>query len=234
LSYLVLNNLGHSFARDQWAFRNLNLSLPKSGRLVVLGPSGVGKSTLLKIISGLLIPTEGRVEFGGRSPTPSDRKKTGYLPQRLGLVENKSAIENALIGAVHRIPTWKIALGLVPEEEITRAQAALEATGLGEKACQPAWKLSGGERRRLALARTLVQGPELLIADEFCSELDPETAGRLVQLLNTIHLEKSLTWIMVEHEESRARALADTLLWLKPGSAPVLEILEPSKEVVHR
>lgn len=200
----------------------------------MLGPSGVGKSTLLKIITGLLTPTEGKVEFGGNSPALSDRKKTGYLPQKLGLVENKSAIENALIGAVHRVPTWKIALGLVPQEEISKAQAALDATGLGPKSCQPAWKLSGGERRRLALARTLVQGPELLIADEFCSELDPETAEKLVVLLNALHKEKSLTWIMVEHEESRARALADTLLWLSPGKAPVLEHLEPDKELSHR
>lgn len=204
------------------ALRSLCLNIRQGERHAIVGPSGSGKSTLLKVLKGLVHPEQGRVEtlglaVNGRSSRRGLRARVGYIPQNLGLVGTATVLDNALMGSLHRVGELRSWLGLFPREELDAAHAALETTGIAHLRDRLAHQCSGGERRRLAVSRALVQRPEVLLADEFLSELDDVTASQVLRGLEAAHREHNMTVVIVEHNLEVARTFCDRVTVLREG-----------------
>ena len=170
--------------------------------VAVLGPSGIGKTTLLRTVANLVMPLGGRSELhvepaGG----------LGYIPQNLGLVRHVTVAHNVALGAGVRM---KWSFGMYAERR-ERVMEALAAVGMDHKASEPVRRLSGGQKRRVATARTLAQQPQLILADEFLSELDDSNATAVMEAVFPL-LTKGSSLIMVEHHEGHALKYA-TRIW---------------------
>ena len=177
--------------------------------LAITGPSGIGKTSLLKTIAGLLRPISGYVQVCGATiPDRPERGSIGYIPQKLGLVRHSSVWANVMLGSRAGNPR---------SSSRARATSAIEDLGLIEKKNEPVKRLSGGQQRRVATARTLAQRPRLILADEFLSELDDETSERVVKSVLDYVRENDAAMILVEHDISRAREISDRLLVIDDG-----------------
>jgi phosphonate transport system ATP-binding protein len=160
-SHLALRNLGIC-RNGKWLFRNLQLEIPRGKFVAVLGPSGVGKSSLLASLAGLLVPTEGEITYrcqGQCLHQPSNfQKKIGIVFQNLMLINNSSLLKNVLCGRLGRHPWWKTAL-CFPREEKDQAYRILFDLGLAHLVHRWVSEVSGGEQQRTAIARALFQEP---------------------------------------------------------------------------
>jgi len=214
---LILEGVNAGYGRKT-VLRDVDLTVPQGASWAVLGPSGGGKTTLLKIVLGQLAPRSGRVErpcldgLNGES-----RSAIGYIPQNLGLVRNLTVRENVLLGALGRLRGWRSLLGFFPAAEVDAAEAALESVGLGGRGGDRIEILSGGQRRRVAIARALLQRPRLLLADEFLAELDPVTTREIVDLLTELRRATGVTILFVDHDVETAVRIADRIMVLVDG-----------------
>jgi len=194
--------------------RNVSLSVAAGERHAIVGPSGSGKSTMLKLLKGIMQPTAGLVTTGLGA---GEHARIGYVPQNLGLVGGATVFQNALMGSLHRVGTMRSWFGSFPREERDAAWEALESVGISHLAFRKAHQLSGGERRRLALARTLVQRPSILLADEFLSELDEGTSEQVLAALDAAQRRLGMTVILVEHNLRVACGFCDKVAVLCDG-----------------
>ena len=173
---LRAEGLWFAYRETDWILKDVCLSIPSGQITIIMGPSGTGKTTLLKILAGILTPSRGQVEVFNHNianqPQRSIASLIGYIPQQLGLVRNLTALENVLMGALGRCGNGSALLGLFPREEVKKAEAALDLMGIAHKTNEKVFRLSGGERQRVAIARTLLQHPRVVVADEFVSDLD--------------------------------------------------------------
>ena len=177
--------------------------------LAITGPSGIGKTSLLRTIAGILKPISGTVQVCGATiPNRPERGSIGYIPQKLGLVRHSSVWANVMLGS---------RAGNPPATSRENAMNAIEALGLKEKKNEPIKRLSGGQQRRVATARTLAQRPDLILADEFLSELDEDTSVRVVNSVLDYVRSSNAAMILVEHDISRAREISDRLLVIDDG-----------------
>jgi phosphonate transport system ATP-binding protein len=201
------------------ALRGVSLEVARGERRVVVGPSGSGKSTLLKVLAGLIRPSAGQVRVMGARAGEHRRgaAQVGYVPQNVGLVATATVLQNVMLGALARTSAIRSALGAFPRDEYDNAAEALDSTGLAHLSGRRAHELSGGERRRLAVARALVQRPDLLLADEFLSELDDLTAERVLGALDSARRRLGMTIVMVEHNLRVACDFADRVTVLGAG-----------------
>ena len=196
------------FAKTEPLIRGVDLSLQAGEIIAITGPSGIGKTTLLRTLAGLLPPLEGEVIHpqGGSSPK---RGELGYIPQRLGLVRHASVQHNVLMGALTGATSrfWPFSA-----EARARSHDAIVQLGLAEKLHVPIRKLSGGQQRRVATARALAQRPRVLLADEFLGELDQITMESVRSSVIEYVREHAATMLMVEHNLDRAMTMADRIL----------------------
>jgi phosphonate transport system ATP-binding protein len=216
-------------ARDLWfwyergraVLQGVNFAATSGAVTMVLGASGSGKTTLLKLIKGLLRPCRGELHVLGR-PVPAGTSRmsidarVAYIPQQLGLVRSLSVLDNALIGALPRIGTVRSLLHCVPRRELERAHATLAALGIAHKAGERAFFLSGGERQRVAIARALLQQPQLIVADEFLSQLDAVTSAEIMALMRDI-IAGGVTLVMSTHDLELVPRYADRVVVLRDG-----------------
>ncbi len=198
---LKLSDLNVGFNED--LVQNVSLEVRSGEIIAVLGQSGIGKTTLIRTIAGLLRPRQGSVEL--QLP---EHGGLGYIPQRLGLVRHASVYHNVNLGARASLPWYKGKR----EERARRVSSAISAMGLDEKVREPIRRLSGGQLRRVATARALAQQPTLLLADEFLSELDHTTVDVVVDAVKTL-TDAGNSLIMVEHHEENVEMIA-TRIWL--------------------
>lgn len=197
--------------------RDLNLAVPRGRFVAVTGPSGVGKSSLLACLAGLLAPAHGTVsvrDLHGNAHAPwARRRHLGFIFQHLRLAPNVSARTNVLCGLLGQRPWWRTLAGF-PRADRTEAAAWLERLELSPHAAAPASRLSGGERQRLALARALIGKPEVILADEPVSALDPRLARLALNLLRDETRTRGATVFCVLHDADHAAAFADLTLSL--------------------
>jgi lipoprotein-releasing system ATP-binding protein len=181
------------------------LAVEPGGQLAIMGPSGSGKSTLLAIIGGLEEPTAGRVRLDGVDPFAGDavaraafrNRRIGVVFQEHHLLPGCSALDNVVLPA--------LATGRVPAEVAARACRLLERVGLAERMAHMPDELSGGERQRVAVARALVLGPRLLLADEPTGQLDSRASVQVTDLLVELAAESGGMLVVVTHSADVAR-----------------------------
>tara|TARA_B100000214_G_scaffold375142_1_gene360230 strand:+ start:2044 stop:2766 length:723 start_codon:yes stop_codon:yes gene_type:complete len=184
--------------------------------VAIAGPSGVGKTTLLRTISGLLQPISGEVEVCEKIfPSKLNRGELGYIPQKLGLIRHASVWHNVMLGAN---AGHKSAWNIFPSSEArASAMSSISVMGLEEKTNEPIRRLSGGQQRRVATARTLAQCPKIIMADEFLSELDEETMQMVLSATIDYMRKNNSSMLVVEHDITRAKSFADRLLVIDDG-----------------
>ena len=197
------------FEKENPLLVDVDLELKPGEIIGIIGRSGIGKSTLLRTVAGLLPPLSGQLD------TPSGIGEIGYIPQRLGLVNHKNVGYNVMMGALTRAPLWQTLFSLPGLELRQSARAAIEAVGLSDKVLDSISQLSGGQQQRVAIARSMVQNPTLLLADECLGELDSETAKEIIELIQKLAKEDNVAIIIVDHNPVRVATFCDRVLHVK-------------------
>ena len=182
----------------------VDLDLDGDGISVVLGPNGVGKSVLLRMVAGLQAPDSGRIEWGGATQHEARLAMVFQTP----MILRSSVLANAALGL--------IPLGLRQAERRERAFAALQRVGLADRAQASARQLSGGEKQRLALARAWAVQPRLLLLDEPTANLDPSATDAVEHIIRSIRTDGTKV-LMTTHNLGQATRLADDIIFLADG-----------------
>ncbi|WP_197677190.1 phosphonate ABC transporter ATP-binding protein [Friedmanniella luteola] len=206
------------------ALDDVDLTLVAGERVAVVGPSGAGKSTLLALCTAAVRPTSGTVEVLGQdltSATPRQlaavRRRVGALYQRLHLVGRLRVVHNVNAGRLGAWPWWRALLSLVRPLEVAAARQALARTGIEALVDARTDELSGGEQQRVALARLLVQDPELVLADEPVSSLDPARAEEVLRLLGETATGRERTLLVSLHDVDLALRHCDRVVGVRAG-----------------
>ena len=221
---IELRDLKKSFG-DQEVLKGVNID-EQISTLALIGPSGGGKSTLLRIIGGLEAPTSGSVSVGGAlvnyqaRSLPSYRASLGFVFQHAGLFDHMTAVENVALPlrVVHQVAA---------DDAQERAQSLLRRFGLDGVAGKHPAQLSGGERQRVAIARAVAPEPKMLLLDEPTSALDPEYTAEVLDLIDGLK-EEGTRFIIVTHEMGFARRACDKVAYLSGG---VISESGPSADV---
>ena len=219
-----IKNVSMAYGRLQ-VFQHVSLTIRRGEHLALLGPSGCGKSTVLRILTGLAMPTEGEVWIGGclasspaRLLVPPHQRDMAMVFQDLALWPNLSALQNVVLGL--------FGLDLPSEERGRRATEALEACGIGDLARRRPETLSGGQQQRVALARALAVRPRVLLLDEPFSGLDLTIKIRLQTQMQELCAAFDLTLILVAHDPLEARALCHQAAVLENGAIQETGLLD--------
>jgi ABC-type phosphate/phosphonate transport system ATPase subunit len=191
---------------DEPLIEDINIEVIAGDVIAVLGPSGIGKTTLLRTIAGLVRPLEGEVELA-----VPPRGGLGYIPQRLGLVGNASVRTNIEMGTRVGLSRWYPPFVPVPAKQRSYANRAMEDLGISHLAEHPVRILSGGQQRRVATAKTVAQRPKLVLADEFLGELDDDNVDIVMRTVREAIKAQNSAMIMVEHHEELARQVANRI-----------------------
>ncbi|MBT2661251.1 phosphonate ABC transporter ATP-binding protein [Bacillus sp. ISL-45] len=204
------------------ALSSLSFTLKKGELVGLIGPSGAGKTTLLNMLAAILSPDQGQILVEGRPLSElmdqkKRAKKIGIIRQQFDLVGELPVIHNVLAGRLSEWGIFKSLLSMLIPQDKEYAIQALSRVGLTDKLYEKTSSLSGGEQQRVALARLLVQSPEIVLADEPVASLDPARAEDVLELLVKIALEENQTLIASLHSVDYARKYFDRLVALKDG-----------------
>jgi phosphonate transport system ATP-binding protein len=204
--------------------KDVSISIAGRGLTAIIGPSGTGKSTLVRCINRLVEPTAGEILFRGQDLARLNsrelrvaRRRIGMVFQEYNLVERLSVIENVLCGRLGYVAVWRAWLRRFPARDVDRAFHLLDAIGLGEFATRRADQLSGGQRQRVGIARALMQEPDLVLADEPTSSLDPKTSVEIMELIASRAGERGIPVIVNMHNVDLARRFADRIIGMSKG-----------------
>jgi phosphonate transport system ATP-binding protein len=219
-----VHNVTKVFPNGTRALHDVSLSVPEGQMIALVGLSGSGKSTLLRHLNGLLLPTSGTVrtlstDVGGasRRELRELRRDVGFVFQQFGLVGRISAMENVLSGALGSLKGPRFGVSMYPKALRRQALENLDRVGLADQAFQRADTLSGGQMQRVAIARSLMQSPKLLLADEPVASLDPESSSQVMDILFRIVIEDQLTVICTLHQVELAMGWAKRIVGLRDG-----------------
>lgn len=230
-----VEHLYKEFDENTKVLEDINLTINKNEVIAILGPSGTGKSTLLRCLNYLTVPTKGKITIGdvtvdAQNHTKKDvielRKHSSMVFQGYNLFKNKTALENVMealtvVQKKSKAEAEKIALEL------------LDKVGMSERKDFYPSKLSGGQQQRVGIARALAVNPNVVLFDEPTSALDPELVGEVLNVMKDLAKE-GMTMIVVTHEMAFARDVADRVIFMADGyvveEGPAKEVMENPKE----
>ncbi|MDX1924763.1 MAG: amino acid ABC transporter ATP-binding protein [Rickettsiaceae bacterium] len=208
---ISLKNIYKKFERKE-VLHNINLEFEQAKISAILGPSGSGKTTLIRCINGLESSDSGQILFNQKKITKKNQssynKKIGMVFQNFNLFHHMNVLENLIYAPV----SLKI---LSKEKAIEKADKILSDLGIGTKKDNMPSDLSGGQKQKVAVARSMMTNPEVIIFDEPTSALDPESIKDLVSIIED--LRKNITIIIVTHHLSFAKKLADQIIFMDQG-----------------
>ena len=206
------------------ALKNVSLDIKQGEFVAIIGLSGAGKSTLLRTINRMHDISEGSLTVNGQEVNDlagkdlrKFRRKVGMVFQSFNLVTRTTVINNVLTSRVPDMPLWKSIIGLYSKEDKVIALEALDKVGILDKAYVRADQLSGGQQQRVALARTLAQKPEIILADEPVAALDPITAKQVMDDFKKINKELNMSVLINIHHVDLALKYADRVIGIKAG-----------------
>jgi phosphonate transport system ATP-binding protein len=226
---LRIQKLNKHFANGKHALRDIDLNIADGEMVALIGASGSGKSTLLRMVAGLLAADAGPgslIEVNGHcvqkegrivSDIRTIRSQVGFVFQQFNLVDRLPVLVNVLVGRLHAMPWLRGVMGWFNAQERSAALAALERVGILDCHPQRASTLSGGQQQRAAIARTLVQGAKLVLADEPIASLDPESSRKVMEILSTIQREDGRTVIVSLHQVDMAIRYCPRVIALNQG-----------------
>ncbi len=205
----------HKYFGDQEIIKGIDLSVEKGEIITFIGPSGGGKSTLLRCINLLENYEEGDILFNGinikdaRFSLEKYRQRVGMIFQQFNLFTNMTVLDNLMIGQVK-------VLGRSKEEATIKSREMLHKVGMEAYIKQSVNRLSGGQKQRVAIARTLAMDPEVLLLDEPTSALDPQMVEEVLNVIRDL-AKTGITLIIVTHEMRFAKEISDRIIFLKEG-----------------
>ena len=232
---IEIEHLSKSFPGGTEVLKDISLEIHKGDIVAIIGPSGTGKSTLLRCLNYLTVPSEGKIRIGectvdAKSHTKEEvyalRRKSSMVFQQFNLFKNKTALENVMeaLTKVQKMPKAEA-------EEISKH--LLEQVGMGDRMDFYPSKLSGGQQQRVGIARALAVNPEVILFDEPTSALDPEWVKEVLASIQEVAKE-GRTMLIVTHEISFARQVANRILFMEEGKiqvdAPPEEFFSDTKQ----
>lgn len=219
-----VENLVKKYPPDNTVLSGVSFSADAGELIAVVGASGSGKTTLFRCLTLHDKWTSGTLTYNGREIPVSSwigrfkiRKEWAYLEEKPILYWRKTALKNVLIGRISQTPIWRVLTGLVRSDDHMGAMDMLENLGLLDKARMRAEQLSGGERQRIAIARALVHGAKVIVADEPVSGLDPESAERVLRDLQELCRREGITVLCTLHQLDYAERFATRIIGLADG-----------------
>lgn len=229
---ITVKNLKKSFG-DNEVLKGIDYEIKQGEKIVIIGPSGSGKSTFLRCLNLLETPTDGEIYFDGQLITDKKcdinkvREHMGMVFQHFNLFNNKTILENITLAPVQ----LKI---MTKEQANAKALELLERVGLADKANAYPSQISGGQKQRAAIVRSLAMNPKVMLFDEPTSALDPELTGEVLKVIKEL-ADKDTTMIIVTHEMTFARDVADKIIFMDNGyiveqGDPVQVIENPREE----
>lgn len=214
---ISIRGLYKSFG-DLQVLKGIDFTLYKGENVAILGKSGTGKSVLIKIIVGLLQPDKGEVVALGKSINSLTRKDLDDLRLRIGFSFQSSALYDGMnVYQNLAFPLTMNAAHLTKKEVNAAVERVLDAVGLRDKVKQMPSELSGGQRKRIGIARTLILKPEIMLYDEPTAGLDPITSTEIIQLINEVQRRYNTSSIIITHDLTCARNTSDRTAMLLDG-----------------
>lgn len=225
---IEVHDLSKSFQPGVPVLHQVGLRIAPGEMVALIGASGSGKSTLIRTIAGLVTTDKGRgqirihgapMQEGGRIAAAAQRLRSqvGVIFQQFNLVPRLSVLTNVCLGFLGQIPAWRGMLAAFTRDEKLRAMQALARVGIAEQALKRGADLSGGQQQRAAIARTLVQGARVIIADEPIASLDPKAARRVMDILAELNRQDGITVLVSLHQVEYALRYCPRTIALRDG-----------------
>ena len=241
---ILIEHMGVSFGRR--AVLSIDqLRIERGERIAIIGPSGAGKTTLLRTIKGYVRPSCGKIEVLGMNWSTCDRRtrrrvqrRVGLIFQQFHLVPRLTVLQNVLCGRLGSTNRWRSLFGQFSAEDREIAWRAICEVGLQEQVHQRADTLSGGQQQRVAIARVVAQQPEVILADEPVSSLDPVLGAEVLSLLIDVTEHHHATLILNLHQPALAKQFGSRVLGIRDGrivfdDRPLLLTDDRLQEVYH-
>ncbi len=221
---IEFQNVSKRYPNGFEALKNINLKIEQGEFVAVIGLSGAGKSTLIRTINRMHDITEGTLTVDGTNVMELQgkqlrtfRRKIGMIFQSFNLITRTTVIKNVLTAFVPELPWWRALLGIFTKEEKIAALESLDKMGILDKAFVRADQLSGGQQQRVALARTLAQNPQIILADEPVASLDPITSRQVMDDFLRINQDMNITVIINIHHVELALQYATRVVGIREG-----------------
>jgi phosphonate transport system ATP-binding protein len=221
---IQIRGLVKEYKKGVPVLKGIDLDIPGDGMTAIIGPSGTGKSTLLRCINRLIDPTAGEIIFQGQNLAAlkgqalrMQRRRIGMVFQEYNLVERLTVMENVLTGRLGYVSAFKAWLRKFPDADIEEAFKLLDAVGLDKFFNQRADGLSGGQRQRVGICRAIMQRPEILLADEPTSSLDPKTSVEIMELLTDMAGRRNIPVVVNIHNVELAKRFCQRMIGMTGG-----------------
>lgn len=229
MTAIHINALNKTFHGGLKALNDVNLKIQTGEMVALIGASGSGKSTLLRHMAGLMAgdpSAQGLIEIHGKTVQQNGKISThirqvrtgvGFVFQQFNLVDRLPVIVNVLAGTLHRVPLWRSLFRWFTSAEVACGVEALRRVGIAECSAQRASTLSGGQQQRAAIARAMVQGAKVILADEPIASLDPESSRNVMDILARVNREDGCTVVVSLHQVNVAMRYCPRTIALHGG-----------------
>jgi len=226
---IELKNISHHFDRGENILSNINLAMRRGETFVIVGPSGQGKSTLLKVMSGLISPSQGEILIQSKNLYACPRKERVELMNKMGMLFQKNALFDSLTVGENLAFPLRETTDLDETRINFRVKKFLEAVDLLKAENLYPEEISGGMQKRVGIARALALHPEIIFYDDPTAGLDPITSRLIVELLLRLNKEYSVTTVAITNDMNRAYQMADRIGVLMEGRLIITGTVEETK-----